>query len=119
MEQMMPEIQPEKLNQLPIFKKLEQTELEQLSKEELQQHVRQLEERIIQYQEDRFCPGGCMAYQYGKLSKFRQFFKDILDDANIVESFLCAFGVSSKRGVISALEDIKEQCEAAISGDLW
>lgn len=85
----------------------------------MEQQVKQLQEQVKAYQHDRFCQGGCAIYQYDKINKYKEFFKDIFENITLVKSYLVAMGVDNKSTVFHCIEDIQSQCECALDGTIW
>lgn len=83
----------------------------------LQEIIQQLQHKVKQYQEDRFCQGGCCVYQYDKINKYKEYFSNIKENAIQIKSFLYALDKDSI--TIQLIQTIQDICDCALDGTKW
>ena len=88
--------------------------MEQQTQEQL---IKQLQNKIKQYQTDRFCQGGCAVYQYDKLQKYQEYFETIRENTIQVKAFL--YSLDEESTTIKLLQTIQDICDCALDGSLW
>ena len=80
--------------------------------------LRVLQERIKAFEEDRYCPDGCVEYQLDKINLYKQYFAQIKEFAILVKSSLLARGTNCPT-LIKQLDFVVNICDAACDGTRW
>ena len=81
--------------------------------------IEQLKARIKEFEEDRFCSGGCALYQFDKLDMFKTMFIDIKEAAVMIKSAMIILPLFKESYMITLLNKIIETCNIALDGSKW
>lgn len=100
--------------------------MEKYTKEELADALEEaikkmhtFEKRVQDFEEDRFCQGGCVVYQFDKLNAFKDYFKDIRDGLVLLKA-CCTVNDKFQTSVIfETIDRLHDQCTKALNGKEW
>lgn len=74
--------------------------------EEKEQENNKLKEKIKAYQEDRFCQGGCVVYQYDKIHKLKQALNEIEEYIEIEDWSILGY---VQRGILNIINKARKE----------
>ena len=78
-----------------------------------------LQNRITEFEEDRYCQGGCVVYQLDKLKKFKDMFKDIRDGIIMMKSYCTVVDKFQNSVIFETLDRLYDECTHALEGKEW
>lgn len=81
--------------------------------------MRTWEKRVQEFEEDRYCQGGCVVYQLDKLNAFKEYFKDIRDGIVLVKAYCTVNDKFQSSVIFETLDRLHDQCTKALNGKLW
>ena len=81
--------------------------------------IAELKERIKLFEEDRYCPNGCVEYQLDKIARYKEYFGEINESINLILSALQINPKTKNSRIYKELEKIKLICLAAVNGSKW
>ena len=87
--------------------------------EEAIKKVHLMEKRVNDFEEDRFCQGGCVVYQLDKLNTFKEYFKDIRDGIVLVKAYCTVNDKFQSSVIFETLDRLHDQCTKALNGKQW
>lgn len=87
--------------------------------EEAIKKVHKMEQRVQEFEEDRYCQGGCVVYQLDKLKKFKDYFKDIRDGIVMMKSYCTVVDKFQNSVIFETLDRLYDECTHALEGKEW
>jgi len=87
--------------------------------EEAIKKVHLMEKRVNDFEQDRFCQGGCVVYQLDKLNAFKSYFKDIKDGLIQMKAFCSVVDKFQSSVIFETLDRLYELCDKALDGKKW
>lgn len=79
----------------------------------------QLCKRLKEYEEDRYCPTGCIEYQLDKIEMYKQYFSEINESVLLIKSVMELNPLMRKTQYYKELEKIQLICKTAVDGSKW
>ena len=74
------------------------------------------EKRVQEFEEDRFCQGGCVVYQLDKINRFKEYFKDIKDGLIQIKAFCSVTDRFQHSCIFDVIDRLHEECDKALGG---
>lgn len=87
--------------------------------ETINKELEELRHRIKEFEEDRYCPNGCVEYQLDKLEMYKQYFSEISDSVTLITSLLQMNPNFEKSTTYAELDKIQKICMTAADGSKW
>ena len=79
--------------------------------------IKNLEEQLNAFKDDRYCPHGCVEYQLDKISRFKEYFGEIREGLIVLKSI---YPNETKNKVkLESIQYMIEICNAALNGSRW
>lgn len=79
--------------------------------------IKNLEEQLNAYKDDRYCPHGCVEYQLDKISRFKEYFGEIREGLIILKSMYP--NELRNKVKLESIQYMIEICNAALNGSKW
>ena len=79
----------------------------------------QICERLKEFEEDRYCPNGCIEYQLDKIEMYKQYFGEIKESVTLLMSSLEFNPKAKETQHYKELQKIQLICKTAVDGSKW
>lgn len=81
--------------------------------------IQELRERVKAFEEDRYCPDGCIEYQLEKIELYKQYFGEINESITLLLSMLDLRPELKDTQFHRELEKMQLICLTAVDGSKW
>lgn len=79
--------------------------------------TKELQRKLKAFEEDRYCPNGCVEYQLDKINRYKEYFGEIKEGLIILKSL---YTDTEKHGAkLDSINYMIEICSAALNGSKW
>ena len=94
-------------------------EIETITYEKLKDLYDRATSRLKEFEDDRYCPNGCVEYQLDKIEIYKDYFGEINESAVLMKSIMELNPVLKDSQMYKELEKIQLICATAVDGSKW
>lgn len=88
-------------------------------KQKIDKDLEQLKSRLKEFEEDRYCPNGCIEYQLDKIELYKQYFGEISESATLISCVLQMNPEFKDSTISRELDKVQRICSTAVDGSKW
>ena len=81
-------------------------------------NTKELQKRLKAFEEDRYCPNGCVEYQLDKINMYKEYFGEIREHLIMFKS-MYLMDVDKNGAKLDSINYMIEICNTALNGSRW